>query len=277
MKIIYLAYANSEEHPLKSLKNENSRINEILVDRKRAGHFLLETDSYATIGSIAGYLNKYREELEFFGFSGHAGRDALIAEDAPAHAGGIAHLLGLCPNLKVVLLNGCSTVGQVNTLLEKRIPVIIATDSPVNDSLAKDFAVALFGALCEDRSLSDSFEHAKGVIITKSKTIRFDANRALVLRSESDGLWGLFGDEEAARRWRLPAEEAKAKGAPFSLSELERLEREGLGRQAELLLKKLGRIREALAVATDPSTQFKYEVDIENIEKELAQLRNRIS
>lgn len=58
--------------------------------------------------------------------------------------------------------------------------------------------------------------------------------------------------------------------------EIEKLERQGVKRQLELFIRRLNRIREALAVETDPSLQFKYEVRIEDMEKQILSLKKNI-
>ena len=74
-------------------------------------HFLSWSVSHATLGDIGYYLTLFRDRLGLFLYSGHAGRDVLLTEDGASRSGGIAHLLGQCKNLKVVILNGCSTAG----------------------------------------------------------------------------------------------------------------------------------------------------------------------
>ncbi len=63
----------------------------------------------------------------------------------------------------------------------------------------------------------------------------------------------------------------------FSIEELEQLEKEGLKTHAELLIRKLSRIREALALETDPSRQFRYEIQIEQTQKEIAELKTKLA
>lgn len=71
--------------------------------------------------------------------------------------------------------------------------------------------------------------------------------------------------------------EATGQVAPFTLSELDKLEQHGLKNQAELLLRKLNRIREALAIETDPSRQVQYETQIAQAEKEVATLKTKLT
>lgn len=208
MSIIFLTYANSEVDRLQHLRDEDDRIDELLSEGKRAQHFLLERDQYATPEKIIAKLHSFRREIVFFGYSGHAGGDLLVTEGSDARAEGIAHLLGLCPNLKVVMLNGCATEGQVETLLEKGIPAVIATHVPVGDELAKDFAIELFRALRGGDSLEAAFSHAEGAIKVKKDVHFRQQSRGLGPAVLSDRDWGLFWREDKADvlQWKLPAE-----------------------------------------------------------------------
>ena len=63
------------------------------------------------------------------------------------------------------------------------------------------------------------------------------------------------------------------------MSQHERLrrERESLQRQSDLLSEKLDRLREAVAIETDPSHKVKYEQDIRQAEAERAQIEERVA
>ena len=71
----------------------------------------------------------------------------LLLEEGHAQAKGIAELLGEEKELKLVVLNGCSTKKQVQQLLQHGIKAIIATSVPVKDQMALDFANQFYQAL----------------------------------------------------------------------------------------------------------------------------------
>lgn len=205
MSVIYLTYANKEDQPLRHLKAEAEAINQLLTDRKLQNHFLLEIDPFTNVQKIAYYINKYRDRLIFFGFSGHAGKDVLFTEEETAHAQGIAQLLGQCPQLKVVFLNGCSTAGQVKGLLNLGVKAVIATHTPIEDELAKHFADHLFQALNEQQTLKVAFEHAKSVVEALNKTQVFTQQWGFDFELK-DTHWGLFWQDKAVLGWTLPTE-----------------------------------------------------------------------
>jgi len=68
----------------------------------------------------------------------------------------------------------------------------------------------------------------------------------------------------------------KNRSAFFNDNDLEQLEQQGLKTQAVLTQEKLNRIRKTYATETDPSLQFKYEGQMADLEKVLAELKTKI-
>ncbi len=216
MPILFLLYSNSREAPLPTLQAEDEQVYSILSRRSGQGHFAIHRDSYASVDSIIEYLELYREELFCFAFSGHAGRDQLLLNDASAQSAGIAGLLSRCPRLRLVLLNGCSTAGQVSRLLElPSQPVVIATKAPVGDEAAARFAISFFRVLGEQHgTVGEAFEAGLHAARTVSKT-PIPETRMLSLRRNAapaaEEGWGIYAADSKQLDCRLPeAMEAEA-------------------------------------------------------------------
>ncbi|MCB9295553.1 MAG: SUMF1/EgtB/PvdO family nonheme iron enzyme [Lewinellaceae bacterium] len=211
MDIILLTYANNAEQPLLHLREESEAISRLLVGRRLRRHFDLDIDAFTNPDNIAFRINEFRDRLVFFGFSGHAGRDVLFAEGETLHAGGIAALLGRCPNLKVVFLNGCSTAGQVKGLLGAGVRAVVAAHAPVGDELAMIFAKNLFRPLNKGHTLEDAYAFAKGAVLTEDNRKVFTETRGFELAIE-DADWGLFWrpDAEEVLKWKLPGDPGTA-------------------------------------------------------------------
>ncbi len=224
MKVLFLAYANRREDPLPSLQREDDTVYQTLSARALQQHFLLHRDSYATTEKVAHFLTLYRDNLSLFHYSGHAGEEALLLEAEAARAEGIAHLLGQCPNLQAVVLNGCSTQGQVARLLEAGVPLVIATSAPVGDEKATRFSIRLFQALNEFYSLQEAFELALGEVKAMPDGAGLDAKRGVKLPDTpaETPLWGLFHNEnrEAALSWKLPAQTLVTSGSDFQPNDI---------------------------------------------------------
>lgn len=205
-----MTFANNRDNPLPSLRQEDEAVYGILSQRAAQQHFMLHRDSYTTLSAIAQYLVLYREEISLFLYSGHADANELLLESQTANALGIAQLLGQCPKLKLVVLNGCSTGGQVKKLLECGVPAVVATSAPVKDLAATQFSTTFFQAL------SDQFSTVKaafdlGLAAAQSASANplnarrgggFDADE----ETAKQPVWGLFHKPglESALDWTLP-------------------------------------------------------------------------
>lgn len=210
MDVLYLAFANQQQELLPTLQEEDQTLYKLLSTRAKLQHFQLHRDSFVSLDTLPAFLTLYRDTVRIFLFSGHAGRDRLIlAENQPAYASGIAAMLGQCPNLKLVFLNGCSTQGQVAQLLAHQVPVVIATSAPVSDQSATFFSIRFFEALDQQFSIREAFEMAKAA--TQAKFSGIDP----VVRDDlgfseyqpEAPLWGLFYSPQTAHvtEWKLPA------------------------------------------------------------------------
>ncbi len=221
MDILLFAFANDRKDPLPTLTDEYLSINKILAPRVLRQHFLAWALSHATLEEVAFYLTLFRDSIKLFQFSGHAGRDQLFLEDGVAQAKGIAHLLGQCQNLQAVILNGCSTRGQVEVLHEAGVPLVIATSAPVNDDAATRFAKRLLQALETGQNIETAFELACGEVLAKQK-IRIWRDVRAISRDEEEGVWGIFLHPEKgdAGKWMLPTRPNRVYNTRYQPNEL---------------------------------------------------------
>lgn len=212
MDTLFLAFANQQSAPLPTLQEEDDALNRLLSPRFKERHFLLHRDSFVTLEKLPSYLTLYREELALFLYSGHADRDHLVLSDGQAQADGIAQMLGQCPNLKLVFLNGCSTEGQVKALLEYGIPIVIASSAPVDDRKATYFSIRFFEALQQQFSIRDAFLMAKGALETAFTGVQPMLQRGPGFKATQAPAWGLFFEEKSEHilDWKLPVKAVAA-------------------------------------------------------------------
>lgn len=209
MNTLLLSFANSEFNRLQTLTNEYVGLNDLLRERDSRGDFRVVSRPIATREQLASDIQVYEESLCLFLFSGHAGNSSICLEDGVGHLKGIAALLGSCPNLKVVILNGCSTVGQVNDLLEGGVPIVIATSAPVGDEKATKFSLALFNALSIlKESILDAFNKAKSIVqFYGSTSFNTVSTRGLSSEPIDKEIWGIYyypNNSGIASEWKLP-------------------------------------------------------------------------
>ncbi len=221
MDLLFLAYANSREAPLPTLREEEEKVYELLSRRAAQRHFVLHRDAHTDLGKIAEYLIRFREDLTFFSFSGHAGRDQLLLDDREARSAGIAELLGQCPRLQLVLLNGCSTAGQVRRLLQlPNCPAVIATSAPVADFAATHFSISFTQAFAEQgATIDEAFTAGLAAARTASASVPSDTPRGVALPDSGPApLWGVYTARgyESRLDWRLPLGEARPRSADLA-------------------------------------------------------------
>jgi hypothetical protein len=164
MKVIFLAFANSSSEPLEFLTEEDKALYEILSERSLYGDYFIHKESFSTPEIINKLLDKYRDDLAVFHFSGHAGGNKLLVDDQYMFSEGIAKQLKYSADkkvLKLVVLNGCSTGGQVKILKENNIPSIISTSAPVKDKSAMEFSKRFWQKLVkEGKSIDAAYRDA---------------------------------------------------------------------------------------------------------------------
>ena len=110
--------------------------------------------------AIANYLSLYRDNIILFHYAGHADGKSLHLGSEAARSQGIAELLAQCPRLKLVVLNGCSTKGQVEYLKECGVKAIIATHAPIDDNKAETFAQRFYQCLANNDNVETAFNTA---------------------------------------------------------------------------------------------------------------------
>ena len=213
MPTVLLTFANSEKGShgyLESLSIESTEVDNILTPYQASGAFKVIREERATKEVIINKIGFYQNDIIVFLYSGHAGSDKVFLQDGEANAVGLSGLLGNCPNLKLVILNGCSTKGQVKNLLDNRVPIVIATDRPIDDKKATLFCITFFTAMSvHAKTIRESFDIAIQAAQLDS-TIKFDIfSRGIGRIDKSDEPnWGLYcnaENESLLTTWRLPA------------------------------------------------------------------------
>lgn len=139
-----LAFAYDPEHILPELEPELRTIQQLLTTANSTPDVLWKAQG----SDIESRVLLYQERLRLFHYSGHAGKSALFLNSAQgttaAFAPGLAGLVRIAPNLKLVFLNGCSTDGQAQAFLQAGAHCVIATTRPIKDRYALSFATRFY-------------------------------------------------------------------------------------------------------------------------------------
>ncbi|MFT6321271.1 MAG: hypothetical protein ACJAT4_002200, partial [Granulosicoccus sp.] len=206
--VIFLTFANDNDNHLSLLDSERKQIRDHLMPFANQNHFAFFSESASTLEDIFKYANFYRDQIQVFHYAGHADSTQLFLNGQQVLADGIAEMLAHQKNLKLVFLNGCSTKAQVEGLLEKGIPAVIATSVPINDNKAYQFSGQFYQALTQQYNLKQAFQMASAFIKSQQPT-EIEINRGIgTLRLQAKEIlpWGLYTRDEEAKilDWTLP-------------------------------------------------------------------------
>ena len=204
MEVIFLAYANSRQSPLSQLDNEYNDVYGILIDNDVHDNYHIHPDPFCKVRTVNDYLDSFSGDIALFNYSGHAGSDRVILGDRAAHANSIIDQLersAQTGSLKLVVLNGCSTRGQVQRLRDVGIPAVVATSAPVDDHSAEEFARRFYHHLfAKDATIREAF--AEGLKAAQLGTGgALGGKRASEEEDDAAGdpdspAWGLYGDDD---------------------------------------------------------------------------------
>lgn len=154
---------------------------------------------------IAKDVESMIENLTIFHFAGHANSTQLRLADKSVEGQSVAYLLQEASQLKLVFLNGCSTMGQVEEFLESNKEIaIIATYRPIPDTKATVFAESFYSYLILGKTIKESFDQAILGENLKPKDFHF---RQLGPKSKiafkNKNLWGIFCKNNDTLNWKL--------------------------------------------------------------------------
>lgn len=199
--VVFLAFAHSSTNPLESLAREDDEVYGMLFERYLKGHFVLHRDSHVTLSKINEYLERFQDRLVVFLYSGHANNDTFLLDKREVNAKGIAKKLGRMAKtgkLKLAILNGCSTAGQVRWLLDAGVPAVIATSAPIADDSATEFSISFFRCLSKlHMDISEAFENALDAAQSAAKNdLEVETRqRGFIVpgeKKDEEPIWGLF-------------------------------------------------------------------------------------
>lgn len=206
---IFFAFADHLTDSLPSLIEEKSEVSDLLLPLDARDFINLVVNESTSVESLVSILTEYQDQLAIFHFSGHANGELLEMSNIPAFANGLAGLLGMAKQLKLVFLNGCASRGHVDDLLNAGVQAVIATAVPIGDRMATDFSVAFYRALVNKRTLLEAFHFATEVLeLRNRRTPNIEIRTRGSLLTDDEALpWGLYMHPESteeALHWRLP-------------------------------------------------------------------------
>ena len=209
--VIFLAFANDKDDHLPLLDEERKVINGHLLPLANQQYLQLVVEPSATTADLSRYITDLKDRINIFHYGGHAASNEIFLQDQVANADGLAQILALQKEIKLVFLNGCSTRAQVGLLQELGIPAIIATAIPIADHAAKIFSDVFYRALAEDHALEEAYKLAAANHLMTTGQAAGIVRGVRVRKEETEVLpWGLYITEgkEAVLNWKLSRQSA---------------------------------------------------------------------
>lgn len=172
--VIFLAFANekqSDTRYLRGLAKEQTLLKEALEPAIAAGLCELVVESNATVTAIITTFQRarYRDRIAVFHYGGHADGYQLLLESLEggndiAHGAGLVSFLGKQAGLRLIFLNGCSTLQQAKELVEAGVPAVIGTSQSIADDVATQLASRFYQSLGQGGTLDRSWQEAEDEI-----------------------------------------------------------------------------------------------------------------
>lgn len=222
-RIALLAYANDmKEEPLQFVEQEIKAINTSFGSIKK--HLNPEVLIRATRDDMFHFFTNNGPDIEILHFSGHGNSLALFFEkDGLFRKEGLAELLKLAPNLKLVFLNACASKEIVDVIHtpdpanpQKGVPIVIGTHRPVYDAIAKEFSVYFYTCLTSSSKIGRAFDIAKTFVLAgehyalfpKGSSRYIGTKRAALMdddpESDKDQFpWGIYYKETQMDEWSI--------------------------------------------------------------------------
>lgn len=214
--VVFLAFSNpADQSYLQLLKKESTALRDILLPLDQSGKIKLLREESTDHQDIPKLLTRYRDQIFIFHYGGHADGQHLFFENQKGNVAGLAGLLGLQKNLKLVFLNGCSTQEQVRPYLEAGIPAVVATTRSIPDEEAAYFAERFYDALASAHGIEEAFRIASGALKVRSAAYRVGAKEVVIYR-------GIKMEEDLSGElpWRLYIQSGAEEVLNWSLADL---------------------------------------------------------
>lgn len=199
MKKIFIAAAQAAGEPLPELVEEIRSLEKLLRPLDQREIHKLESNRAANAADIFDTFSREQNAITVFHYAGHADQRELHFEDG-GHARGIAELFGLTQskNLRLVFLNGCATLGHVDRLHEAGVAAVVATNSRIQDQVARDFATFFYKYWAiPGNTLEQAFQMATAWVHNKPG----EQHRDIAIETRSVGR--AAAEREDISPWRL--------------------------------------------------------------------------
>lgn len=203
--IFLFAFANDQSNSLQLGEEQNTCWNALagLQQKKIIECQLL---GFATLKQLYLEFNRSRDQIHIFHYGGHSDKGILKLHGSNAHAENLSTKIGQQKSLKLVFLNGCKNHEQVEALLQKGVPAVIATTALVEDHRAIELAQQFYQALAAGNTIGEAFQSAKAYMFDAFPALE-STFRGTGLRQQGSDIssfsWGIYTRSKTALNWRI--------------------------------------------------------------------------
>jgi len=170
--VIVLAFANDRlngKRYLEKLPEELKGIQNALRKAEYSGICEVVILTAATPVEIANTFQHYKDRIAVFHFGGHAASYKLLLETAggapmPVYQKGLVSFFSKQQGLKLVFLNGCSTLDHAVALTNAGVPAAAGTSHNVLDWIAVDLSVRFYNGIAEGYSIERAWKEARDFV-----------------------------------------------------------------------------------------------------------------
>lgn len=197
---LYLFVFANKENDLEYLKVEKTKVWDSFRHLHDSKELEYRAISDANLEEMYNAITENLDRLTLFHFGGHAGASRLELDDRSINPKGLANLLKCCEKLELVVLNGCKTETQVKHLLNLGIKRVIATENPIDDYAAMEFANRFYRPLSSHAITYKSFQAATSDFTPEEEGKDRDFGGK---KKEKPSVWKYFTQEKLPD-WKIP-------------------------------------------------------------------------
>lgn len=210
---IVVMIASPSDHPQLDTKQEWRRLNDALSPLIESRHIALDRLEQATLPALQRKLQE--QQYHVFHYIGHGDYDAqsqegvlLLEDDAGTGVRVDGRRLGVLlrdhASLRLVVLNACRGArsadtdpfaGTAQTLVQRRIPAVIAMQFEITDEAAITFAHDFYGALANGYPVDAALAEARKAIYFQGNDVEW-GTPVLFMRSPDGRLFDIEADRE---------------------------------------------------------------------------------
>lgn len=206
--ILILGMANTPADYLDQVQAEVEGIRTALAKARRQNYYEPRELSQFTFRKLLEEFNDLNQSrrITMLHYAGHSHATGLLAreggQDKLLHADKLRAFLAAQNNLRFVFLNSCYSEAIAGQLADAGVPVVVGTDSAVEDTTSLKIATVFYETLGgSSKTIREAFE------ITKAYYEEYLAGEDKLAGgfdlSSGEYPWHLFCREEKAAEWRL--------------------------------------------------------------------------